>query len=100
MVHACHKRGVNHTRMGFLGGTRMYTHTQFCTRSIYTRMCFYTCACLCGNVTSMLASYLPTSLSYNATILVTLFFPYRALAAHQRMEDEIAEKVELTSLIL
>ena len=45
------------------------------------------------------ASYLPYSLSYNATILVTLFFPYRALAAHQRVEDKIAEEVELISLI-
>ena len=35
------------------------------------------------------ASYLPFSLSYNATVLVTLFFPYRALAAHQGVEDEI-----------
>ena len=35
------------------------------------------------------ASYLPFSLSYNATVLVTLFFLYRALAAHQGVEDEI-----------
>ena len=35
------------------------------------------------------ASYLPFSLSYNATVLVTLFFPYRALAAHQGVEDKI-----------
>ena len=40
-------------------------------------------------VASWLASYLPFSLSYNATVLVTLFFPYRALAAHQGVEDEI-----------
>ena len=33
--------------------------------------------------------YLPFSLSYNATVLFTLFFPYRALAAHQGVEDEI-----------
>ena len=46
------------------------------------------------------ASYLPFSLSYNATVLVTLFFPYRALAAHQGVEDEIAQEVESTSLIL
>ena len=46
------------------------------------------------------ASYLPFSLSYNATVLVTLFFLYRVLAAHQGVEDEIAEKVESTSLIL
>ena len=41
------------------------------------------------NVASQLASYLPFSLSYNATVLVTLFFHYRALAAHQGVEDEI-----------
>ena len=46
------------------------------------------------------ASYLPFSLSYDATMLVTLFFPYRAWAAHQGMEDEIAEEVESTSVIL
>ena len=53
-----------------------------------------------ANVASMLASY--SSTSYNATVLVTLdlFFPYRALAAHQRVKDEIAEEVESTSLIL
>ena len=37
---------------------------------------------------------------YNATVLVTLFFPYRALAARQRMKEEIAEEVESKSLIL
>ena len=26
--------------------------------------------------------------------MVTLFFPYRALAAHQGVEDEIVEEVE------
>ena len=35
------------------------------------------------------ASYLPFSLSYNASVLVTLFFPYRALATHQGMEGKI-----------
>ena len=51
-------------------------HTVF----THARICFYMCACLyMDNV----ASYLPFSLSYNATVLVTLFFPYRALAAHQ-----------------
>ena len=51
---------------------------------------FYTCvftrvhACM-DNV----ASYLPFSLSYNATVLDILFFPYRALAAHQGVEDKI-----------
>ena len=64
-------------------------------------MCVFTRVHACmANVASILASYLPTSLSYNATILVTLFFPYRALAAHQRVEDEIAEEVESTNLIL
>ena len=49
-----------------------------------------------ANVASMLASYLPFSLSYNATILVTLFFLYSALAAHQRVEDKIVDDVEST----
>ena len=49
-----------------------------------------------ANVASMLASYLPFSLSYYATILVTLFFPYRALATHQGVEDKIVEEVEST----
>ena len=35
------------------------------------------------------ASYLPFSLCYNAIVLVTLFFPYRALVAHRGVEDEI-----------
>ena len=56
-------------------------------------------ACM-ANVASQLASYLSFSLSYNATILDTLFFLYRALAAHQGVKDEIAEEVESTSLIL
>ena len=53
-----------------------------------------------ANVASMLASSLSTSKIYNATVLVTLFFPYRALAARQQVKKEIAEEVESTSLIL
>ena len=53
-----------------------------------------------ANVASMLPSYLPASLSYNATILDTLFFRYRALSAHQRVENKMAEEVESTSLML
>ena len=97
MVHACDTRGVNHTRVGFLGSTRMYMHTQYLHSHVFT--CVHAYACM-TNVASMLTSYLPTSLSYNATVLVTLFFPYRVLAAHQRVEDEIAEEVESTRLIL
>ena len=52
-----------------------------------------------ANVASWLASYLPFNLSYNATALITLLFFYRALAAHQQVEDEIMEEVESTSLI-
>ena len=37
---------------------------------------------------------------YNATVLVTLFFPYKALAAHQRVEDKIVEEMESTTQIL
>ena len=83
--------GVNHTRVGFLDTTCVYTHTVFTHERVFTHVH----ACM-ANV----ASYLSFSLSYNVIILVTLFFPYRALAAHQGVEDEIAEEVESTSLIL
>ena len=53
-----------------------------------------------ANVASYLAIYLPFSLSCNATVLVTWFFPYRALAAHHGVEDEITEEVESTSLVM
>ena len=95
MVYACDTRGVNHTLLGFLDST------QVCTHAVFTHVCVLTHVQACmGNVTNWLASYLPFSLSYNATILVTVFLPYRALAAHQGVEDEIAEEVESTSLIL
>ena len=53
-----------------------------------------------AKVASQLASYLPFSLNCNTTVLATLFFPYRALAAHQGVKDKIAKEVESTSLIL
>ena len=65
------------------------------TQYLHTRACLYM-----ANVASLVASYLPFSLSYNATILVTMFFPYRAFVAHQGVEDEIEEEVELASLIM
>ena len=88
-------RGVNHTCVGFLDSTHVYTHTQYLhtrvTHTQYLHLRVFTCVHACmANV----ASYLPFSLSYNATVLVTLFFPYRALAAHQGVEDEIAEEVD------
>ena len=46
------------------------------------------------------ASYLLLSIIYNATIVVTLFFPYRARTAQLVVEDEIAEEVESVNLIL
>ena len=77
--------------MGFLDSTSVYTHTQY----LHTRTCVFTRVHACMvNVASLVASYLLYSLSYNATVLVTLLFPYRDLAAHQRVE------VESTSLIL
>ena len=84
----------------------MYTHTQYLhtyvhTHAVFTFVCVFTLVHACmANVAIVVASYLSTSLSYNATVLVTLFFPYRALAAHQRVKDEITEEVESTSLIL
>ena len=94
MVHVCHTWS-EHTRMGFLGSTRMYTHTQYSHTRFFTRV--HVCM---DNVANQLASYLSFSLSYNATVLVTLFFLYKNLAAQQGVEDEIAEEVESTSLIL
>ena len=67
MVHACHTRGVNHTRMGFLGSTCMYTHTQYWHKrvhahAVFTSACVFTHVHACmANVASMLASYLSTS---------------------------------------
>ena len=46
------------------------------------------------------ASYLLLSIIYNATIVATPFFPYRAITAHRVVEDEIAEEVESINLIL
>ena len=65
----------------------VYTHTHYLHTRVFTRVH----ACM-DNV----ASYLPFSPSNNATVLVTLFFPYRILAAHQEVEDEIVEEVEST----
>ena len=74
-----------------------YLHTHVHAHAVFRHMCVFTHTHACiANV----ASYLPFSLSYNAIILVTLFFPYSALAAHQGLEEKIAEKVESTSLIL
>ena len=75
--------------------TRVHAHAVFTHAHVFTRV--HVCM---ANIASQLVSYLPFRLSYNATVLVTLFFPYRALAAHQGVEDEIVEEVELTSLIL
>ena len=69
----------------------VHAHAVFTNVHVFTRVH----ACM-ANV----ASYLPFSLSYDATILATLFFPYRALAAHQGVEDEIVEEVESTKLIV
>ena len=45
------------------------------------------------------ASYLLFILSYNATVVVTLFFPYSAsAAAHQGAEDKVAEDVESNTI--
>ena len=68
----------------------MHTHLVFTHERVFTRVHAYM---------SNVASYLPFSLSYNATALVTLSFLYRALAAYQGVDDEIVEEVESTSLI-
>ena len=63
----CHTCGVNHTRVGFLGSTRMYTHMQYLhmrvhTHAVFAFTCVFTCVHACmANVASMLASYLSTS---------------------------------------
>ena len=39
MSHACDTCGVNHTRMDFLGSTRMYTHTQHLRSRVFLHVC-------------------------------------------------------------
>ena len=51
--HMCDRRGVNHTRLGFLGNTHMYIHTQYLhtrvhAHVVFTLACFYMCAYLYG----------------------------------------------------
>ena len=46
------------------------------------------------------ASCLLLNITYNATIVVTPFFPYRARTAHREVKDEIVDEVEPISLIL
>ena len=75
--------------------THVYTYMQYICSCIFT--CVYACMAI---VASQLASYLPFILSCNATVVVTLFFPYRAWAAHQGVEDKIVEEVESRNLIL
>ena len=76
-----------------------------CTRTrmlyLHTRLFLHACMFVwLMYIASQPASYLPFSLSYNAIFLVILLFLYRALAAHQGVEDKIAEEVESTGLIL
>ena len=65
--HAYDTRGVNHTRVSFLGSTRVYTHTQYLhtrayAHAVFTFACVFTRVHACmANVASMLASYLSTS---------------------------------------
>ena len=65
--HTCHTLGVNHTHMGFLDSTHMYTHTQYLhtrvhAHSLFTLACVFTRVHACmANVASMLAIYLSTS---------------------------------------
>ena len=78
-----------------------FYHMHVHARAVFTHMRVFIRVHACmANVASYLASYLPFSLSYNATALATLFFPYRALATHQGVEDSIVEEVESISLIL
>ena len=60
-------RGVNHTRVAFLGSTLMYTHTQYLHTRVHAHAVFSLArvvtrvhACM-AIVASMLASYLSTS---------------------------------------
>ena len=77
--HTCDKCGVNHTRVGFLDSTRsiytcvyVHAHTMFIHACVFT--CVHACMASCmANVASWLASYILFSLSYNATVFVTLF---------------------------
>ena len=79
------------THVGYRDSTHVYMHTKYLHMHMFLHVYM-----LVANV----ASYLTFSLSYNGTIFITLFFLYRALAAHQGVEDEIAEEVESARLIL
>ena len=69
----------------------VHAHTVFTHAHVFTQVH----ACMAN-----IAGYLPFSLSYKATTLVTLYFLYRALIEHQGVEDKIVEEVESISLIL
>ena len=67
-----------------------------CVHVVFTRTCVFTCV---HAYMATVASYLLFILSYNATVVVTLFFPYSAsAAAHQGAEDEVAEDVESNTI--
>ena len=72
--------------------TRVSAHTIF-AHTIFTHAHVFTCVHAYMATVAVSSSYLPFSLSYNATIAVTLFFLYRAWAAPQRLEYKIAEEV-------
>ena len=89
MLHACSKLHIR----GFLRQhTRVHARAVFMHVRVFTRMHTYM-----ATIASMLASYFLFSLSYNT---ITQFFPCRAWAAYQGMEDEIIEEAELRSLLL
>ena len=54
-----------------------YLQTSVHVYTVFTHTCVFTHVHACmANVAHKLASYLPLSLSYDATTLVILFFPY------------------------
>ena len=97
--HACHTCRMNHTHG--------YFRKHMCVQYLHICVVFYTCVHAYMFVWLLqLARYLVFSLTYNATIMVTQFFCYKASAAHHAVEDKIAmeaktaSEVESRSLIL
>ena len=90
VLHVCDMRGVNHAHVGLqIAHTSVHAHPVFNHTHVFT--CVHACM---ANIAGQLASYLPFTLSYTATILVTLFFLYRVLSAHQGVFASDGKQIE------
>ena len=100
--HVSHMCDMRITYVGFLDYMHMYMHAHACTHSMYTHTHVFTRVHACmANVCSQIAGQLFIfHLKLKRYCFGYSVFPYRALVAHQEVEDEILEEVESTSLIL